>query len=515
MKSASFSAHSTPIILSTILPQVKWGYAIFAGTLNTYYFYLSFNMNQFQESSLLHQAFFSFPVQSKQNLALNPQGQQQVSISDMSNASQTTSVISALGTIIGYIGSEAATEDVFERLLWPQRFFNAFSWQDLLEIGLLHPMGGPMHKAALNTLDKFHRAGLFRGRNLGNMLGTAFFHDTGLKYKMHDPPPGSKGKEYVRNGLWVQAVARISLVVQCQKEQNPESGVKPPRLVRARSVVNFLELSYVDGTTDPRKTVRYDTGSTSCRTLLAIVWSEITGLVVGGFAVGYWRSYFSFLWFLPLALKLLSAFFTIQREALLTKPTEKEADGEETKRFEVNTHGHGFLVIEGKESAVLQFFRHYGHPIRNRAREIAQISIVVAFGLAFPIGLMCSLIWMPVGLQYVWLGYQLYATLAMYIHRFTKAHQWARTEARLAQKFATGNNEERVAYLQDERGNTVMGKLTRIYVGNYGEGQQVLKDFLHGKPKEIRKGKSDHDLHESESSDTLKSTPEDSDDSNA
>ena len=74
---------------------------------------------------------------------------------------------------------------------------------------------------------------------------------------------------------------------------------------------------------------------------------------------------------------------------------------EETKLFEVNTHGHGFLVVEGKESVVLQFFRHYGHPIRNRARELIQISIVVAFGLVFPIGLMCSLIWMPVVLQYV------------------------------------------------------------------------------------------------------------------
>ena len=434
----------------------------------------------------------------------------------MSNQSQSTSVISALGTIIGYIGSEAATEDVFERLLWPQRFFNAFSWRDLLEIGLLNPMGGPMHKAALNTLDTFYQQGLFKGRNLGNMLGTAFFHDTRLKYKMHNPPPNVNGKEYVRNGLWVQAIARLSLTAKVQKEQNPESGVKPLRLVRARTAVNILELSYTDGVPDPKKTVRDDTGSPNLRTFLAIIWSEASGLAVGSFVLGYWRSYFCFLWFLPLVLKIVSAIFSIRRENLLIRPEKSEKDGnaEETKHFEVNTRGHGFLVIEGKESAILQFFRHYGHPIRNRAREITQISIVVAFGFLFPIGLICSLIWMPVGMQYVWLVYQLYATLAMYIQRFSRADQWARSEARLAEKLEKGNNEERVAYLQDDAGTTVMGKLTRLYVGSYAEGQKAVKDFLPKRPTKYQGEKSDHDhdLRDSDSSDTLKSAPNDSDD---
>ena len=468
----------------------------------------------FRSFSLLRQAS-SWRVQDHPNSNLPFQVPQGSCVGGMSIQSETTSVISALGTVIGYIGSEAATEDVFERLLWPQRFFNAFSWQDLIQIGLLNPMGGPMHKAALNTLDKFHQSGLFKGRNQGNMLGTVFFHDTELKYKMHRPPPGSTGKEFVRNGLWVQAIARIPLVVPIPKEPNPESGVGPPRLVRARSVVNFLELSHISGKVDPEKTVKHDIGSTDCRTLMAIVWSEITGLAVGSVVLGYWRSYFSLLWFLPLALKLMSAVFTIEREPLLTKPPQKEAKTEETKLFEVNTYGHGFLVIKGKESTVLQFFRHYGHPIRNRAREVTQISIVVGFGLLFPIGLMCSLIWMPVGLQYVWLGYQLYATLAMYIYRYTRAHQWARSEARLAQKLAKGNRSEGIAYLQDDAGTTVMGKLTRIYVGNYGEGQRLLQEFLTENRKEYQEGKIDEDIQGSESSDVLKSMSEDSDDCKA
>ncbi|KAL9064110.1 MAG: hypothetical protein Q9161_009081 [Pseudevernia consocians] len=454
-------------------------------------------------------------VQNPPDQAYHSQISQESAFEHMQNTSQTTSVISALGTIIGYIGSEAATEDVFERLLWPQRFFNAFGWREVLEIGILNPMGGPMHKAALNTLDKFQQSGLFKGRDLGNMLGTAFFHDTGIRYKMHDPPPGSTGKEFVRNGLWVQAIARIPLVTQYQKDPSPELGGEPPKLVRARSVVNFLELSYVDGNVDPEQTVKDDIGTPSFRIFLALVWSEITALAVGCFVLGYWQSLFSFLWFLPLALKLLSATFTIQRESLLTQPSGNKANLEETKRFEIDTYGHGFLVIEGKESAVLQFFRHYGHPIRSRGREIIQISIIVALGLIFPIGLMCSTIWMSVGLQYVWLGYQLYATLAMYMYRFTRAHQWARSEARLAQKFAKGINEERIAYLQDGSGSTIMGKLTRIYVGSFGEGQKVLKELLPDDSTKYREAKSDLIPRESDTSDTVKRAAEDSDEKHA
>ena len=446
-------------------------------------------MYQFQNIARHPTSFLR--VQSPPDQVYHPQLPQKVAIEHMQNTSQSTSVISALGTILGYIGSEAATEDVFERLLWPQRFFNAFGCRELVEIGILNPMGGPMHKAALNTLDKFQQSGLFKGHNQGNMLGTAFFHDTGISYKMHDPPPGSTGKEFVRNGLWVQAIARIPLATHYQKEPNPELGGEQPRLVRARLVVNVLELSYEDGNADPKQTVKDDIGNPTFRIFLALIWSEITALAVGGFVLGYWQSLFSFLWFLPLALKLLSAAFTIQREGLLAKPSAKEAMGEETKRFEVDTYGHGFLVIEGKESAVLQFFRHYGHPIRSRGREIIQISIVVALGLVFPIGLMCSTIWMSAGLQYVWIGYQLYATVAMYMYRFTRAHQWARSEARLAQKLAKGINESSIAYLQDGGGSTIRGKLTRIPVGSFGEGQKVLKSFLPGDPKNYHEAKGD------------------------
>lgn len=428
----------------------------------------------------------------------------------MSNQSQAANLISALGTLIGYIGSEAATEDVFERLLWPQRFLNAVSWRDTLQVGLLTPMGGPIHKAALTTLDKFYHNGLFKGRSLGNMLGTAFFHDTDLRYKVHSPASGLEGKEDVRNGLWPQAIAHMAVQGRKQTRSHPETGEKMPTLVRARSVVSLLELSYVDGKVDQTKLVQHDIGHVSLRTYLALTWSEITGLAMGAFVIAHWRSYLSFIWFIPLAFKILSAACTVPREGLLARPTKKDQSLEETKRFEVNTKGHGFLVIEGKESVILQFFRHYGHPIRNRVREFVQISIVVASGFIFPIGLVVSLVWMPFGMQYAWLGYQLYATTAMYIYRYTRSHQSATTEARLAQMFARGKSEERIAYLQDDKGVTVMGKLTRIPIGRYAEGQKLTAEYLSKKPNVHVGEKEEADSKVSSGSETLRESPQQS-----
>jgi len=400
----------------------------------------------------------------------------------MSNGSQSSPLVSALGTLIGYISAEAAVEDVFDRLLWPQRFFNAVTWRDSLQVGLLTPMGGPIHKAALTTLDKFHRNGIFKGRDLGNMLGTAFYQNTHFKYKIHDSLPGSPGKEYARNGLWVQAVSRIPVTSKRKGEQHIEKGEQKTLLVRAKSSVNILELSYAppDENIDSAKVVKNDTGPITFHTILTLIWSEITSILTGAIVLAVWRSPSSLLWFFPLLLKVLSATFALEREGILPPESGKSVQQQPTRRFEVNLQGNGFLIIEGQESTVMQFFRHYGHPIRNRLRETIQVTIVVALGLIFPLGLICSLLWMPAGLQYVWLSYQLYATIALYVARYTKGYQWHTTDARLAQTFAESEQRggECVAYLQDEKGTTVVGRLTRIPIRRYQEGQDFVRNYL-------------------------------------
>ena len=64
-------------------------------------------------------------------------------------------------------------------------------------------MGGPLHRAALETLDGFHKKGLYEGFQRGHMLGTAFYPDIRLRFKVH----GNTGADLeveVRNELWVK-----------------------------------------------------------------------------------------------------------------------------------------------------------------------------------------------------------------------------------------------------------------------------------------------------------------------
>lgn len=84
-------------------------------------------------------------------------------------------IIGALGSVIGYLGAEAATESFFERLLWPERFFNDANPYVLLKLTLCLPISGPLHGAALESLDTFRNNGLYLGTRRGNMLGTTFY----------------------------------------------------------------------------------------------------------------------------------------------------------------------------------------------------------------------------------------------------------------------------------------------------------------------------------------------------
>jgi hypothetical protein len=77
-----------------------------------------------------------------------------------------------------------------------------------------------------------------------------------------------------------------------------------------------------------------------------------------------------------------------------------------------------FILCSGPRSIVDQFFAHYRHPERDRLRELVQLSTVVSFGAVFPIGLFCSVIWMPPGVSYTWLSYQFYIVLALLVMRY-------------------------------------------------------------------------------------------------
>lgn len=83
----------------------------------------------------------------------------------------------ALGSIVGYLGAEVAEDAIFENLLWPQRFYNDRTLGSLTQQFLFMGMGGPLHRAALATLDQLRDHGLYLGPRRGDMLGTAFYKD--------------------------------------------------------------------------------------------------------------------------------------------------------------------------------------------------------------------------------------------------------------------------------------------------------------------------------------------------
>ncbi|KAL4998391.1 hypothetical protein BDV10DRAFT_166956 [Aspergillus recurvatus] len=447
-----------------------------------------------------------------------------------------TAVNNALGTILGYLGAEIAPPDLFERLLWPQRFYNGFSLSSAPKMALFMSMGGPLHRAALTTFDNILHNDLLKGKHIGHMLGSPFYADSGLKYTVYDSHGRREAEEYVRNDLWSRVVAHYpipSSALATRPASYTESGHAQTPAVRIRAFhkVSYLKLSAVHGAFRPRVVAADENGTATLRVYAAIVVTELISIAIGTVVLAKWRSFFGLLWFVPLILKLISAAFAMQREPLkvpegsrppanctqaatkaqtqmhekpellhtssassfsslssseaLNTSTPASPPIAESKIFEIHNEKHGFLLIEGPEELVVQFFRHYGHPLRNRGRESMQLLMIICMGFVFPVGLVCCLVWMPISLQYLWLSYQLYTTLAMHIYRFTGGRMWATTEEQLLGQFvgAGEKGEPQVAYLRGPKGVCVRAELNVTFHGRFAEGKEHLERLLEAKAK--------------------------------
>ncbi|KAF2122741.1 hypothetical protein BDV96DRAFT_561299 [Lophiotrema nucula] len=407
--------------------------------------------------------------------------------------SDTSNALNAIGTLIGYIGTEVATDDFFDRLLWPRRAYNGFTWKHVAKMALLMPMGGPLHKAALSTLDGFYRHGLFERQHLGHMLGTAFYRDTMLGYKAYGEEPGYE-KEFVRNGLWAKAVMKTPFPKLRRHEISEESGQKPisQLQVRQKVCVSHLKLFSVSNGEKftSTTTVFDDANRPSLRTYLALFTTEISAIVIAILVASIWKSPFAALWLLPLTLKIISTGCAVDREKLVVPdPKPKRAQisapnlvDEEKRLYEIRNPAGGFVIIEGRADIVLQFFRHYGHPVRAKGREIIQIAMVVAFTLVFPLGLVCSTLWMTDALQKVWVGYQLYATMAMYVYRYAGGHLWATTEEQIGDAFLRSEKESSdgtlLVKLQSSGNSAIGARLERTCHNRFGEAKVYMEELI-------------------------------------
>ncbi|KAK1625385.1 hypothetical protein BDP81DRAFT_498916 [Colletotrichum phormii] len=393
---------------------------------------------------------------------------------------------SALGAVLGYLGAEVAGISLFERLLWPERFYNAVDAIALIRLALFMPMGGPLHRAALETLDKFRDHGLYKGRRRGDMLGTTFFSDKASVRYLHKTattPEGRKLPRAVRNGFWIEVLKHVDDRIglggswvgagpapvpdAAQLKEGSEGTADTVRTTR-RIYRLDLEFQSPQGIETPTQLKAFNENF-GLRTLLGIVVSELSSILLA-VAAAIWLNQSKdgedapakwFIGFLciPLFLKLFAAAARVRRESLIhneaspnppsspageapitkndltpTSPTRHQ----EAEIFEVEVPSIGFLLISTPSPASpasFQFFRHYGHPIRDstldRAREVASIVTVYTFVLYFPAGLLL-LSWMNQPMQYLWLGQQLWSVLVMHLVRLFGWESTARTEEAVA-----------------------------------------------------------------------------------
>lgn len=181
---------------------------------------------------------------------------------------------------------------------------------------------------------------------------------------------------------------------------------------------------------------------------------------------------------MPLVLKLIALFVRVRRDSILDDKENTEGHPEsEDELYEIEDPTHGFAIIQGPPSVVLQFFRHYGHPTRdsgaagrrNRARELLSMILIYLFVLYFPAGLISSL-WMPSNVQLLWLSFQVYSILAMHVVRIVGWDQCGRTEARVARHL----EQRRRVWLRRPDGLGIVAWLETIDVPNVDSAKREV-----------------------------------------
>lgn len=384
--------------------------------------------------------------------------------------------IGLLNLLIGNIGADAAPNTLIERILWPQRAYNGFGADSIIKNAFLLSAGGPLHRLAIKTIDQFMAHSLQKGAGRGHMLGTAFFPDTGLAYKLYDSNGRPVEDEWVRNGLLVRILKCIPYI---RPTPSGEEGAE--RRMRQRITVSHLELVNFESV-PPENAIALDDDCVSAKTVLAIIASEAPALIFAAAIASYCQSSVALALLAPLALKLLAAATTMQREDL-TIPRDAEKSrlhgAGALSRFEVHIPGEGFQVISGPAEVVLPFFRHYGHPIRCRWREVSQMLIIGVLGVSHPLTL-ATMFFMPVGIQALYAAYQAFLLSAMLAARFGGGDVWGTTEERVGKALVETENHGRnsLVLLRNRTGEMICMKLTRTVHGSYTEGKAQVSRIV-------------------------------------
>ncbi|KAH0366090.1 hypothetical protein KCU65_g5567, partial [Aureobasidium melanogenum] len=399
-------------------------------------------------------------------------------------------ITGALGTILGYLGAEVAEESVFERLLWPQRYYNDLNPIILLRLILLMSSGGPLHRAALETLTKFQENGLYLGETRGNMLGSAFYSRLGVSYFGRTLIGQENAAKATRNGFLVRISRSLkhghATVRDDDEKAFPASEVDK----RAHIPMHHMYIGRCEKQTSrSRGGVVVSEDKLTWRCFVGVVASELTAIIAAVVAGAYAHTTWLAVYFvLPLLFKIISFGTSVRREGLRAAI----GNGSETETiFELEDLNHGLFLIQGPDDLVRQFFRHYGHPIRgvdisaNRWREIMSMALVYLFVAYFPAGLI-ALLWMNDDAQALWLSYQLYIVFVMHVSRLLGLNGCSRTEECIARHLKKGKE----VILSDSTAASVSVRVETVWLQNVTEGREVVADKI-AAHKRIHKSEGD------------------------
>ena len=402
------------------------------------------------------------------------------------------SVAGVLGAIIGYVGGGAADASIFERLLWPQRFYNHSSWSGLLEIATSMSMAGPIHKAALDALGVFREKGLFRGIHKGHMLGTVFYADTAMDYIVHNNAIIDTDKK-VRNGIWVKVFHSLCAFPVPTGRVTPKVEVVRETPRRTLQRIHHVELAPVRPETNLRdsKVVEISEEAAGVVTVAGVLMSEIPAIVcaiVVVFVAGKSHRWFAAYLCLPLALKVAALSLSVRREAF--DPKHVRAGGPSVL-VEIVDYDYGFCLISGPEATIRQFFRHWGHPVRqnnfDRTRELLSIGVVFTFVVYFPVGLL-SMLWANEAVQLAWIVFQVFIVLAMHLSRIFGLGDAGRTEVGLAHHLSSSGR------VRLRSGKTEILQLelkASMEVFSIAESEREVKDIVDDYLRMSAKGRVD------------------------
>lgn len=387
-------------------------------------------------------------------------------------------ITGGLGTILGYIGAEVAEVSVFERLLWPQRYYNDFSPIILLRLVFLMPSGGPLHRAALETLTKFQKNGLYLGKTRGNMLGTAFYSYLDVSYFARTLTGQENAAKESRNGFLVRISRDLAHGHGIKQDDNEKMLSALMVNKRAHIPMHHLYIRRcLSRTPAPCEGVFVTEDRFTWKCLIGVVCSELTAIVAAVVASIYTHTTWLVAYFvLPLLFKIVSFGISVRREGLRAA---SDNDSEAETIFELEDLNHGLFLVQGPDYLVRQFCRHYGHPIRgvdtaaNRWREIMSMALVYLFVAYFPAGLI-ALLWLDDDAQALWLSYQLYIVFVMHVSRLMGLDGCSRTEECIARHLKKGKE----VILSDSTGVSVIFRVETVWLQNVTEGRKTVAEKI-------------------------------------